>query len=113
MTKELIARMDAVERMLLRKHGLSLRVDKISSDKRNAICSISQKAPGLFRSTLPNEVLVEKAHSALVPLHAIGLRPLVSVSQGVPLRVSALEGQHDPFGLRLALREAGMEDVMR
>ncbi len=113
MTNDLIARMHDIERLLLRKHGVHLRVNKISADKRNALCSISQKAPSMFRTPLPNEVLLEKAHCALIPLHTIGLRPLVSVSRTLPPGTVAMNGPQDPFGLRLALREAGMEDVMQ
>jgi hypothetical protein len=112
MTRDLIERMHAIERMLQRKHGLHVHVDRISSDKRNAFCSVSQKAPGLFRSTLPKEELVDKAHSALVPLHSIGLRPLVSVVARSPRKPMLPTDQHDPFGLRVALREAGMEDLL-
>jgi hypothetical protein len=103
--------MCAIERRLTRKHGICLRVDRITSDKRNAFCMIAQLPPGPFRTALSNETLIEKAHSALAPLHAIGLRPLVSVRSALSVTLASGDDHHDPFGLQLALRNAGMEYV--
>jgi hypothetical protein len=99
--------------MLLRRHGVRLRVDKITADGRNAICSACQVRRPIFRSMLSSDELIAIAHTALIPLHLIGLRPLVSALSPEPKQVFAPIGKNDPFLLCHALREAGTLEVLQ
>jgi len=99
------------ERMLSRRYGVRLRVDKITGDGKNALCSIAQLRRRWFRSALSAEEMIELAHAALLPLHRIGLSPLVSA---LPPRARATfpaPNKNDPFGIRSAMRQADFDAV--
>lgn len=109
---DLLAQLCRKERSLLRRHGVRLRVDKITADGRSAICSAGQVRRGFLRSALSTEKLVSLAHAALVPLNQVGLQPFVSVLVDEPRSTFTSRKEEDPFGLRNALREAGMEEML-
>ena len=109
---ELITRLYKEERTLLRRKGVRVRVDKISSDGRYALCTVLQVRRPLFRSAPGSQELVSLAHMALNRLHQLGLKPFVSVALRGSVTVFAPLDANDPFRLRRALSEAGREDLL-
>ncbi len=110
---DLLAYLRKQETMLLRRYGVRLRVDKITADGRNAIGSVCQVRRPFFRAALSTDELIALAHSALIPLHLVGLRPLVSALAPEPKKVFAPAEKNDPFRLCNALREAGTLEVLQ
>ena len=103
-----IVRLRANERMLLRRHGVCLRVDKITSNGKSAICSVAQVHRPFFRSACSAENLIDLAHAALVPLHLIGLSPLISpLPKAHKSRFPSIRPE-DPFGIQRAMRLAAL-----
>ena len=89
--------------MLLRKYGVRLRVDKITSDGKSALCSIAHVCRPWFRALRTGEELVALAHAALAPLYRVGLTPLVSSLPRQPKASFSTLDKNDPFGLGCAL----------
>lgn len=106
MTTELIDHLTAQERQLLRKHGVRLRVDKITSDGRYALCSSCQTKRPLFRPLLSNVALVALAHRAFVRLNIFDMQTLISVVPKGPLTPFLAVDPRDPFQLIKALSSA-------
>lgn len=92
------------ERMLSRKYGVRLRVDRITSNGKNAFCSIAHVRCPWFRSTRSAEELIDLAHTALMPLHQVGLSPLISILPRQPGTTFPAIDTSDPFGIHGALR---------
>jgi hypothetical protein len=108
-SSELIAHLRKHERTLLRKYGVRLRVDKITADGKSALCSIAQVRRPWFRSMRSAQELIDLAHRALMPLHQVGLSPLISGLPEQPKAAFPAVEKSDPFGIHRALRHAGLE----
>ncbi len=103
MTKELTDHLSVQERSLLRRHGVRLRVDKVTDDGRYALCSACQIERSFFRPLLSDIALVSIAHQAFMKLNLFGLQTLISVVPKGPLTVFPAVDPQDPFQLRYAL----------
>ncbi len=112
LTADLIAHLCAQERRLLRRHGVRLRLEKITTDGQNAFCSVGQVRRPFFRSMLSVDELIALAHTALVSLHWVGLRPLISALPPGSKKTFAPTDKNDPFGFCHAIRDAGTEEVL-
>ncbi len=99
------------ERVLLRKYGGRLRVDKITRDGKSAICSIAPVRRPWFRALRSGQELVALAHTALVPLYQIGLTPMVTALPKQPKSSFPKVDKNDPFGLRSALNDRYTEAI--
>ena len=108
-TNELLYHLRKRERMLLGRYGVRLRVDKITADGKSALCSIAQVRRPWFRSARSADELIELAHDALMPLHHVGLSPLVSVLPGRPKAEFPAMDKNDPFNVHHALLHVGLE----
>jgi len=105
-TDELFAGLHMQERRLLRRNGLRIRVDKVTADGQNAMCTCYCGSGPFWHTELPHYEAVNIAHTALKELVRFGVRPMVSVVSGVPKDLATMD-VGDPFGLRSALRNAG------
>lgn len=110
-SSDLLALLCQYERMLLRRYGVRLRVDKITRDGKNALCSIAQVRRTWFRSARSTGELIELAQNALMPLHQVGLSPLVSTLPRQPSATFPALDKNDPFGIHRALRHAGLNEA--
>jgi len=108
---DLLTRLHALELTLLRQQGVRLRVDKVTPDGLNALCTAAQVERSFLRSVLPAEGLVAVCHEALASLYRVGLRPLVSAQPDPATAFKPLDAD-DPFQLRMALRTAGMDELL-
>ena len=106
MIEGLIDHLTEQERWLLRKHGVRLRVDKITSDGRYALCSSCQTKRSLFRPLLSDIALVALAHRAFMRLNIFELQTLISVVPKGPLTPFLAMDPKDPFQLVHALSSA-------
>ena len=109
---DLLGRLVETENMLMRKHGVRLRVDKVTVDGHNALCSATQVQRRFLRADHTQEAVVEYCQVALSPLYRVGLSPLI---RAYPRTQGDLFGQikaDDPFRLRSALVIAGSEDLL-
>lgn len=109
---ELLAHLRKAERHLLHRHSIRLRVDKVTSDGRNALCSATEVRAWFNWSNRRKDQVVSLAHRAVQPLQALGLSPLISV---IPVEQVGQFGpleNDDPFKLVHALHQAGMTDLM-
>lgn len=109
---DLLASLAKAEYTLMRKQGVRLRVEKVTLDGQNALCSATQVQRRLWRADLTQEAIVELCQAALSPLYRIGLSPLIrahsrtSVVHFEPIDMS------DPFLLSSAMLVAGVERSM-
>jgi hypothetical protein len=108
-TIALHAHLQKHERMLFRRYGVRLTVDKITSDGKSALCTIAQVRRPWFRSVRSVQELIELAHTALVPLHQVGLSPLITPLPMHPKIKFPTLDKNDPFGVDHALRLAWAE----
>lgn len=108
-TNDLLYHLRKRERLLLRRYGVRLRVDKITADGKSALCSIAQVRRPWFRPVHSADVLIELAHATLMPLHHVGLSPLVSVLPCGPKTQLPNMDKNDPFNVHRALLHAGQE----
>lgn len=90
---------------------MRLRVDKITGDGKNALCSIAQVRRSWFRSTRSTGELIELAQGALMPLYQVGLSPLVSALPPKPRAAFPALEKNDPFGIHRALRHVGSNEA--
>lgn len=97
---DLLTRLRKHERMLLRRYGMRLRVDKVTSDGKSALCSIAQVRRRWFRSARSTQELIEVAHAALMPLHRVGLSPLISCLPRQPKAAFPVVDKNHPFGIQ-------------
>jgi hypothetical protein len=97
--------------MLASRYGVRLRVDKITRDGKNALCSIAQVRRLWFRSARSTRELIELAQTALLPLYQVGLSPLVSTLSRQPRAAFPTLDKNDPFGIHRALRHAGSNEA--
>lgn len=111
MTQELIEQLGMEERMLLRRHGVRLRVDGITRDRRYALCSAYQAKRPFLRPLLSNIELVAMAHRAFAKLNLFGMQTLISVVPKGPLTVFPAVDPKDPFQLHVALDGAAKLDA--
>jgi hypothetical protein len=100
---ELVAKLAVTEKTLLRKHGIRLRVDKISADGINALCSAAQVQRRFLRSDHTQEAIVEHCQLALSPVYQVGLSPLIRAYPHIKGALFEPIDAKDPFGLRSAL----------
>ena len=98
-TAELLSHLSQHERRLLSKYGARLRVDKISGDRKSVLCSIALVRSPWFRSAPSATQLVNLAHTTLIPLHYIGLNPLVSALLKQSEAFFPDMMKNDPFGI--------------
>lgn len=108
---ELLIHLRKHERMLSRRYGVRLRVDKITRDGKNVLCSIAQVRRPWFRSARSTGELIELAQDALMPLRQVGLSPLVSILPRQPRATFPALEQNDPFGIHRAFRYADMNEA--
>lgn len=111
MTKELTDHLSVQERSLLRRHGVRLRVDKVTDDGRYALCSACQIERSFFRPLLSDIALVSIAHRAFMKLNLFGLQTLISVVPKGPLTMFPAVDPKDPFQLCDALQAAAREET--
>lgn len=109
MTQGLIDHLGQKERLLLRRHGVRLRVDGITRDGRYALCTACQVRRPLLRLRLSNIELVAIAHSAFARLNRFGVQTLIAVVPKGPLTVFPDLDPNDPFKLHVALRASMRE----
>ncbi|MEO8591242.1 MAG: hypothetical protein ABI432_17825 [Flavobacteriales bacterium] len=111
LTSDLIAHLHEQERLLWRRHGVRLMVDKVTADGQNILCSTCQLRRSLFLPALRDHALISLAHEALRPLYLFGMRPLVTVVMKNAVRPFAALEKADPFHLHSALHAAGIRAV--
>ncbi len=99
----LIAQLGDHERRLWRRYHVRLRIDRISSDGKSALCSVAQLQTSFLSPSRPAGRLVEMAHNALIPMHLIGIVPLVSVLPEEAKPQFAPVDKEDPFGFLSAI----------
>lgn len=109
---DLLARLGGSEKILLHKHGVRLRVDKVTLDGRNVLCSATQVQRRFLRPDHTQEAVVEFCQSALSPLYRVGLSPLIRAYPHVKGEAFGRIDANDPFGLRSALIIAGSEGLL-
>lgn len=109
---DLLARLHESESTLMRKYGVRLRVDKVTFDARNALCSATQVQRRFLRSDHTQEAIVEYCQFALMPLYRVGISPLISACPQISDdRFEKIEPT-DPFQLRSALIHARSEGLL-
>ncbi len=110
--RDLITHLRDAERRLLRRYCIRLRIDKITVDGRNALCSAAQVKRRFIWSAHPKERVVTLAHKAILPLHRLGLSPLISAFPLDQVHVFGPVKEDDPFEIRRALLQAGKEGLL-
>ena len=110
---DLLTNLREAEKHLLRRHCIRLRIDKVTSDGRNALCSAAQVKRMFFWSAHHKERVVTLAHQAILPLHTLGLFPLISAFPLDQVHVFGPVKEDDPFEIRRALLQAGKEGLLR
>lgn len=100
--------LSAAELQLLRRHGLRLRVDRVSPNGRYALCTAKQVERRFMRSALKAEDIVDRCHEALNALHAIGLDPLIEILSISDGKDYPKLDPNDPFQLHFALNGSGL-----
>ncbi len=109
--EDLFASLREEERKLLRRHGLRLRVDKVTNDGLNALCSCYRARKPFLRARPQDNEIADLAHVALKDLNRFGIRPMISVVAKEKAGVVAMD-HTDPFGTRTAIGVAGLEHVL-
>lgn len=99
LTPDLIEHLASQERVLLRKHRVRLRVDKITVNGSCALCSVYQTRHSFFRPLLSDPALASLAHRFLMKLNNLGLQTLVSAVPKGPLTTFKALDRNDPFNL--------------
>jgi hypothetical protein len=94
------------ERRLLDRHGVRLRVDRITRDGRYALCSVCQVKRPFLRPLRSKLELVALAHSAFGKLDLFGMRTLISVVPKGPLTEFPAVDPNDPFNINALLHGA-------
>jgi len=109
---QLLANLQDQEPWLQHRYGVRVRVDKVTADGRNALCSACQVRHPFFLAKISAFALVALAHLVLKDLHRFGITPLISTlpARSIPPFVAIEKG--DPFRLRDALRAAGKEGIL-
>ncbi|HMC96302.1 MAG TPA: hypothetical protein VKG92_01490 [Flavobacteriales bacterium] len=107
---QLTAHLRDQETWLFRKYRIRFRVDRVTRDGQNALCSCFQSRRPIFQRPLPDHDLIDLTHGAVKALYLSGLRPMISI---VPPELRSLfppmDGS-DPFHLNAALG-AGEETI--
>jgi len=98
------------QRTLARRNGMRLRVDKVTADGKNALCTCYYESGSFWRTAPVHYEVVDLAHDALKDLLRFGMRPMVSVVCGVPKSLANMDAA-DPFELLKAIRVAGLEHL--
>ncbi|MBK8500130.1 MAG: hypothetical protein IPL52_15230 [Flavobacteriales bacterium] len=111
MTQALLDHLGQEERSLLRRHGVRLRVDGITRDRRYALCSACQVRRPFFKTKLTDIALVAVAHRSFAKLNLFGMQTLISVVPKGPLTAFPAMDPHDPFQLHYALDAAAQKDA--
>lgn len=106
---ELFAELHKAELNLLRHYRIRLRVDKLTTDGRSALCSATQIERRFLRADLAPHEGVAACHKAISALHRFDLSPLIGWSSRMATHGFAKIDPDDPFLLRMALRTAGPE----
>jgi hypothetical protein len=112
MTQGLIDQLGREERLLLRRHGVRLRVEGITRDRRYAICSVCQVRRPFLKPKLTSIELVAVAHRAFSKLNLFGMQTLISVVPKGPLNVFRTLDPRDPFQLHDALDAATRKSIV-
>ncbi len=110
---DLLNQLRDAEHSLLRQHHVRLRVDKVTSDGRNALCVASQVRSRFLRQDLAAEEIIAACHGALSTLHRVGLNPLIGTVPRTTFAGLQKPDPNDPFLLRSALHAAGFETMLR
>lgn len=105
---DLLAKLAVTEKTLLRKHGIRLRVDKVSADGNSALCSAAQVQRRFLRADHTQEAIVEYCQLALAPVYQMGLSPLIRAYPRIKGALFDPVDTSDPFGLRNALYTKGL-----
>lgn len=108
---DLLARLALSEKVLLRKHGIRLRVEKVTLDGHNAMCSAMQVRPRCLRADHTQEAIVEFCQLALAPVYMVGMSPLIRAYPRNKGELFQPIDTNDPFGLRAAMHTKDMATV--
>lgn len=109
---DLMTQLHTAERHLLGRHSIRLRVDRVTADGRNAICSAAQVQYRLFRADHRSDEIASICHEALNSLYRVGLTPLIGTLQRSNNKAFGRMDPRDPFQLRKALLTAGREELL-
>ncbi len=107
-----LAHLGKMERELMRRHHIRLRVDKVTPDGHSALCSAAQVRTLFFRGDHKTFEGVEACHIALSSLHLIGLSPLIGWLPREKFGPFMKIDPKDPFQIGQALRDAGLEHFL-
>jgi hypothetical protein len=109
---DLISKLGGAEKILLHKHGIRLRVEKVILDHRLTICYAAQVRRRFLRTDHTKESIVEYCVFALSPLYHVGLSPMIGVSSRIHENHFGPMDLNDPFMIRSALIIAGSEELL-
>lgn len=109
---DLLGKLGETEKTLMRKHGVRLRVDKVTVDGQNALCCATQVQRRFLRADYTQEAIVEYCQLALSPLYRMGLSPLIRAYPRTQGEAFEQIKADDPFRLRSALVIAGSEGLV-
>jgi hypothetical protein len=108
---DLLARLALSEKALLRKHGIRLRVEKVTLDGHNALCSAMQVQRRFLRADHTQEAIVEFCQLALAPIYMVGMSPLIRAYPRNKGELFQPIDTNDPFGLRAAMHTKDLATV--
>lgn len=111
-TTSMIALLSKAEIHLLRRHGIRLRVDRISPNGRYALCTAKQVRRKFMRSALRADEVVDRCHEALIALHSIGMDPLIEILSIADGKDYPKIDPKDPFQLLLAMTGSGLVEML-
>jgi hypothetical protein len=109
--QEVLAELGKMERELLRRYHIRLRVDKVTSDGRSALCSAAQVRRRFLRTDHTSYEVVDTCHEALIPLQRIGISPLIGWLPRERSNEFMKIDPKDPFRIRWALSVMGAPQV--
>jgi hypothetical protein len=109
---DLMTQLHGAERHLLSRHSIRLRVDRVTVDGRNAICSAAQVQYRFFRPDHRSDEIASICHESLSSLYRVGLNPLIGTLQRSTNKAFGRMDPKDPFQLRRALLTAGREELL-
>ncbi|MEO8588272.1 MAG: hypothetical protein ABI432_02800 [Flavobacteriales bacterium] len=108
----LLTRLAWEEDQLFRRHGVRLRVDRVSPDGASARCSCTRVKRRLFAPLLTEQDVDALAHHALKELDPFGINPLVYVMPNAVTNAYKEMDADDPFFLVEAVLNAQREDLL-
>jgi hypothetical protein len=100
---DLLAKLSVSEKTLMRKYGIRLRVEKVTLDGQNALCSAMQVQRRFLRADHTQEAIVEYCQYALAPLYIMGMSPLIRAYPRTRGEQFSAIDANDPFGLWAAM----------